>query len=387
MNDNGYENLYEGYRYDESLHFRDYWWKEYIHQEIISTKNYNAIKLINTNAKAWNYWRSINPRAKIILAGSDLSYANMSFYNLDGIDLSSSYMRGSLFDKTNFEKVVMICSVFTESYFFDCAAKYSDFSLARLTRVKLFSVDFTCSYLNGCIFFQTKLEDSNFNGANLQGADLRLASISFSSFINADLRNARFDNTRFLGCDLRGAKFSSNVEKVTLNPTDSNDFILGSVEKKALRHNGQALEDNIFVFPGFGANTKTSSDVIDSRKLNLDSNLIHRIRADSDMASSLIGSIFDESNPILEQSDIENEIAEPCSIKSNKKYQEFLQKVSCRRFWVRLDLSSIATNLGLMLDGTLEMLNEAAFDLCDEPLTHGEDPIEIDVEVLEQLLL
>ena len=39
-----------------------------------------------------------------------------------------------------------------------------------------------------------------------------------------------------------------------------------------------------------------------------------------------------------------------------------------------------------MLDGALEVINDSAFDTCDEALTDGEDPIEINAEVLEQLL-
>ena len=39
----------------------------------------------------------------------------------------------------------------------------------------------------------------------------------------------------------------------------------------------------------------------------------------------------------------------------------------------------------LMLDGALEHINEAVLDACDEPLTEGEDPVEINQAVLETL--
>ena len=38
-----------------------------------------------------------------------------------------------------------------------------------------------------------------------------------------------------------------------------------------------------------------------------------------------------------------------------------------------------------MVDGTLESLNELAFDLCGEPLAEGDEPIEVDVEIAKEM--
>ncbi len=54
--------------------------------------------------------------------------------------------------------------------------------------------------------------------------------------------------------------------------------------------------------------------------------------------------------------------------------------------WARADLQTIADSLGLMLDGALESINDAAYDAFDGPLTEGDDPIDIYPDTKEQLL-
>lgn len=54
--------------------------------------------------------------------------------------------------------------------------------------------------------------------------------------------------------------------------------------------------------------------------------------------------------------------------------------------WQRADLQAIADSLGLMLDGALESINDAAYDAFNGPLTEGDDPIEIHPDTKEQLL-
>jgi TerB-C domain len=54
--------------------------------------------------------------------------------------------------------------------------------------------------------------------------------------------------------------------------------------------------------------------------------------------------------------------------------------------WQRGELEVIALPLNLMLDGALEVINEAAFDQCDEALIEGDDPFEVNPDVLQELL-
>ena len=51
--------------------------------------------------------------------------------------------------------------------------------------------------------------------------------------------------------------------------------------------------------------------------------------------------------------------------------------------WPRAEVQALAAALGLMTDGALEHLNEAAFDHADGPLTEGDDPLEMNPDILE----
>jgi hypothetical protein len=54
--------------------------------------------------------------------------------------------------------------------------------------------------------------------------------------------------------------------------------------------------------------------------------------------------------------------------------------------WPRDAFEALAADLGLLPAGALDLLNEAALDLADDPLTTGDDVLEIDDDVLQELL-
>jgi hypothetical protein len=56
-----------------------------------------------------------------------------------------------------------------------------------------------------------------------------------------------------------------------------------------------------------------------------------------------------------------------------------------RSAWTRTELQGHAVALDLMLDGALEHINEASFDTFDMPFVEGEDPFEINPDILESL--
>ena len=55
--------------------------------------------------------------------------------------------------------------------------------------------------------------------------------------------------------------------------------------------------------------------------------------------------------------------------------------------WSRRDIEDLARPIGLgMLNGAIDVINEAAIDGCDEPLLDGYDPLELNVYAAERLL-
>lgn len=63
----------------------------------------------------------------------------------------------------------------------------------------------------------------------------------------------------------------------------------------------------------------------------------------------------------------------------------FLRLLVTRASWTRAELADAASHLELMLDGAIEQVNEASLDRWDEPLTDGDDPVEINQEVAQRL--
>ncbi|MEV6445458.1 TerB N-terminal domain-containing protein [Amycolatopsis sp. NPDC051716] len=54
--------------------------------------------------------------------------------------------------------------------------------------------------------------------------------------------------------------------------------------------------------------------------------------------------------------------------------------------WSRAEFDALAAEIGLMPDGALEVLNDAAYDRTDEPLCEGSDPIEINQDIVKDML-
>ena len=64
----------------------------------------------------------------------------------------------------------------------------------------------------------------------------------------------------------------------------------------------------------------------------------------------------------------------------------FLRYLSSKPAWSREELEVAAAERALLLDGSIDAINEAAFDACEEPALEGDNPIEINVVVLSVLL-
>lgn len=57
-----------------------------------------------------------------------------------------------------------------------------------------------------------------------------------------------------------------------------------------------------------------------------------------------------------------------------------------RDAWSRADYEHLAARLGVLPDGAIDLLNDAAFELYEEPLLEGHDPLEINVHVAQEFL-
>lgn len=67
-------------------------------------------------------------------------------------------------------------------------------------------------------------------------------------------------------------------------------------------------------------------------------------------------------------------------------HSTLLRRLGEKSEWNWEEYEELAESLGLMPSGALDQINDAAFEVCDLPLTDGEDPIAIDAEVFREVV-
>lgn len=106
--------------------------------------------------------------------------------------------------------------------------------------------------------------------------------------------------------------------------------------------------------------------------------------AETAAVSALLGDIFTEETapaPVPAPAD-----ANANAAGLDAAHSTFLRRLQAQAAWSRDELEEIAESLGLLVDGAIEVVNEAAYERCDEPLCDGEDPVAVDHEVLRRML-
>lgn len=106
---------------------------------------------------------------------------------------------------------------------------------------------------------------------------------------------------------------------------------------------------------------------------------------ESEQVSNLLASVFADpestTSTIAEQE--ENVEQKQNLLGLDAEHSAFLRLLLTRPSWLRQELSDVAADMELMLDGTLERINDVFFDKFDEALTDGEDPVEVNQHLLE----
>lgn len=123
----------------------------------------------------------------------------------------------------------------------------------------------------------------------------------------------------------------------------------------------------------------------------LDPARIAQLQRETAEVSALLANVFVEE---VGQESVEATVAptgeEPADVMTgilglDADHSAFIRLLVTRNSWLRDELTDAASDMELMLDGALEHINEAVLDACGVPLTEGEDPIDINHEVLEAL--
>jgi len=122
----------------------------------------------------------------------------------------------------------------------------------------------------------------------------------------------------------------------------------------------------------------------------LDPYRIAQLEKETAEVSELLAKVFVEEDAreptsVMDVSAEEESSSSPGILGLDADHSAFVRLLVTRSSWLRDELIDAATDMELMLDGALEHINEAVLDAHDAPLTEGDDPIEINKEVLEAL--
>lgn len=122
----------------------------------------------------------------------------------------------------------------------------------------------------------------------------------------------------------------------------------------------------------------------------LDPARIAALQRDTDVVSALLSEIFKEENqtepvPMETSSEGEVEALPPGLLGLDEAHSALARLLLSRPEWTKDELGDAAADLDLMIDGAIETLNEAAFELHDVSFTEGEDLVTVNPELLEKL--
>ena len=123
-----------------------------------------------------------------------------------------------------------------------------------------------------------------------------------------------------------------------------------------------------------------------SEGISLDMGSIQAKLAETVAVSAILHNIFTEDEPTIPHDAPSEPASSDTAIAGlDPESFAFMQALASKLMWARLELEQLASEHNLMLDGTLDSINDASFDHFGGPFFEGEDPIEIDAEFAKEL--
>ena len=126
-------------------------------------------------------------------------------------------------------------------------------------------------------------------------------------------------------------------------------------------------------------------------EMQLDRVKIARLMAASDEVAKKLSAIFTEDSAPPDQPKPEPEPvvtqdhAQPLLPDLDLAHAELLVIVLGRAQWTRPEFEEVCADKGLMPDGAIERLNDAAFNRFNEPILEGDDPLEVAQHLFQEI--
>ncbi|HCI3501666.1 TPA: TerB N-terminal domain-containing protein [Pseudomonas aeruginosa] len=121
----------------------------------------------------------------------------------------------------------------------------------------------------------------------------------------------------------------------------------------------------------------------------LDQERIAQLQRETEQVSALLAQVFVDDKPAEPDDVVVEETVEDtstiCGLDAD--HSALLRVLVSRTEWSRDELEAVASDMELMLDGALERINDMAFEHFDMPVTEGEDPFEVNPDIMDKLPL
>lgn len=137
--------------------------------------------------------------------------------------------------------------------------------------------------------------------------------------------------------------------------------------------------------PGYAIPPRPVSGAAQPTVVRLDEALVRAKLAETAAVSALLGSIFADDDPTPNPRPTST-ADEPEVAGLDGPHSALLRVLAARGSWSRAELKAECAGLALLPDGALDTLNEAAYDVVGDPFAGGEDPIDINREVAQEML-
>lgn len=123
-----------------------------------------------------------------------------------------------------------------------------------------------------------------------------------------------------------------------------------------------------------------------SHSFSLDMSSVETKLAETVAVSAILKDIFAEDVPVPSQTTVPESATTEASIAGlDAESFSFMQALASKHIWARDELEKLANHHSLMLDGTLDSINDASYDHFGGPFFEGDDPIEINPEFAKEL--
>ena len=127
-----------------------------------------------------------------------------------------------------------------------------------------------------------------------------------------------------------------------------------------------------------------------AKSIKIDPAKVAALKADSERVSAILSSIFADQHPqppapAPQPVEKEQEPARDSLLGLDADHSAFLRVLAARAQWSRSELMEISQDHGLLIDGAMEHINDAAYQKFDKPFFEGEDPIDLNADILKEI--